>query len=744
MSDKPQELDYLSELYITLQEARESLELEKRDFEEENNLQNSSFELSTLSSKLGYLQEILQPFQRSRNFVDTIATWKTIVDNVFLYQQELQLAQEHGLVTELEISKFKREFQHNVDRVLTELPNNLELINQDDVHLEYLLNQYLVPVTEHSISFNQLKLFAHALHDLDWIVSFIVVSWNCSTKEEFKYAFKVTAHQLDLDKWQRFAVDWNWDFYGVMVELGTQQQVNNQQDLTQQKSSFLSKIIKLVLNFFKTSSHKYLSTYLKQYDNSIAKLFASFDYQPLVVTVTGTNGKGTTCNLLSHLARHVPHLLFTSPHITNYQERFKIIQTSLEQIKHMEQITTCERYASSKELCCAQLHLELVAHVLNQLLKESESYTDKLQLQVHIPRVYADSLVAQHQHYKFVHLGYFGQAVMCLHYLLYRKQVPLLIQEVGIGGKLDPTNLLDADIAILTNVTFDHQNLLGNTLESILDNKVRVARANKSFYYADPQLQLLPELKAYQKEIGFVLHHHEVECKLNNQMALEVTAYNAWYELEQLLKKKEYQSYMNSSQALQEVLPLFGRRTCCHWLIVSAILQIESQIQKVHRQFLHDENIDWQEIALRNSFVFDVAHNIASMQELADFLRQKFIPTYINPCFEIVVGMGAEKDLYGSLQVFQDLRDCHIHIADFQRGTRGVSFIQTQANLQYLQEHLQLKVNYFSRDSLLNLLLTRSEAHRIWVFCGSFYFIANLLERWNLYPQLLVELQDDF
>lgn len=712
---------------------------------------NSQFSLAQKSVaqqnvSLEEMRELLKPFQRVRNFADTPATWRTILENVAQYEEELQCARLDGRVNSEQAQDFARKLQGYLQQVHHEMRqhSNFEQLAQADADLEALLNQYLNPAQGTNMTFAQFKLLSHAVRDLDRVVALVVACLD--SQAEFVSGFELMTSYLELDKWSEFALAWNWDCDSCFGTLG--QEVKSDSYVSANyKQNCLGTLIELVCEFLNSCTNRYLPIYLQQYSQTRESLLATCEYRPLVVTVTGTNGKGTTCNLLSHWASHIPHLLFTSPHILNYQERFKFV----EYVDNSSEFSqgTQQRYASSLELCCAQLHLELVAYVINRLsLQLSKADSETLPFQVHIPTGEANVTSESNTEVSWLNLGYFGQAVMSLHYLLYRKQVPLLIQEVGIGGKLDQTNLLDADVVILTNITLDHQNFLGNTRESILDNKVHIARRGKSFYYADPQLDLLPNLQAYAAELGFVLHYLEPHNKLTNQQALVATAYQAWQEISDLLREHGYATGKQSVNSTQLPL-LFGRRTCCHWLTTASLLHNEARHQlsrnalKLDCKQVHVDNFDWLQIAYHNQLVFDVAHNCGSMQELADYLAQTFLGYEPKPNFEIVVGMGAEKDLAGSLQAFATLPNCRIHITDFQRGTRGVSLEQTQANIQKLRVQLKQEVVYFELDSWLDLVLKPSSQPRVWVFCGSFYFIANLLERWDLYPQLLVDLQEN-
>jgi dihydrofolate synthase/folylpolyglutamate synthase len=143
------------------------------------------------------------------------------------------------------------------------------------------------------------------------------------------------------------------------------------------------------------------------------------------VVVGGTNGKGSTASFLASIAQaHGERVgLFTSPHLWRYQER----------------ITINGHEVREEQLCCAFEQIEAVRG------KESLTY------------------------FEF-------NALAAL--LVFRAgEVSVSVLEVGLGGRLDATNLVDADLAILCSVGLDHCDWLGDTLESIGTEKAGIFRA---------------------------------------------------------------------------------------------------------------------------------------------------------------------------------------------------------------------------------------------------------------------------
>jgi dihydrofolate synthase/folylpolyglutamate synthase len=168
-----------------------------------------------------------------------------------------------------------------------------------------------------------------------------------------------------------------------------------------------------------------------------------------VITVGGTNGKGETCHLL-HQAFNRAGLhgaLFTSPHILSVRERF---------IKNADFIEGVELY-------------NLIEHHQGELKEKELSFFEFL-------------------FFLFLEWSLENQSSMPLDYL---------ILEVGMGGRLDAVNLLNADIAVITSIGLDHQAYLGATCEDILAEKIEITRAQKYLVSGVVDVSLRPLIHAF-------------------------------------------------------------------------------------------------------------------------------------------------------------------------------------------------------------------------------------------------------
>jgi dihydrofolate synthase/folylpolyglutamate synthase len=162
---------------------------------------------------------------------------------------------------------------------------------------------------------------------------------------------------------------------------------------------------------------------------------------PRVITIGGTNGKGSTVAFAEAAARALGWRVgcYTSPHIERYGERIRIDGEP----------------AGDAALVAAFERIEAVR---------------------------AD-----------VPLSYFETGTLAAFLLLADAGLDLALLEVGMGGRLDAVNLVDADVAVVTTVALDHQDWLGQTRAAIASEKVAIARAGRPLLVGerDPEPALL-------------------------------------------------------------------------------------------------------------------------------------------------------------------------------------------------------------------------------------------------------------
>ena len=157
---------------------------------------------------------------------------------------------------------------------------------------------------------------------------------------------------------------------------------------------------------------------------------------PFVFTVAGTNGKGTTCRTLESVLMAAGYRVgvYSSPHLVRYTERVRVQNRELPESAHT---------ASFAEIEAARGETSLT---------------------------------------------YFEYGTLSALWLFKQAQLDVVILEVGLGGRLDATNIVDADVAVVTSIALDHIDWLGPDRESIGREKAGIFRANKPAVVGEPDM----------------------------------------------------------------------------------------------------------------------------------------------------------------------------------------------------------------------------------------------------------------
>ncbi|MDZ4802015.1 MAG: folylpolyglutamate synthase/dihydrofolate synthase family protein [Bryobacteraceae bacterium] len=177
-----------------------------------------------------------------------------------------------------------------------------------------------------------------------------------------------------------------------------------------------------------------------------------------VIHVAGTNGKGSTCAMIEAAARKAGYRtgLYTSPHLVEPTERIRINGKPV----------TREAFAKAFD----------VVHAANE-------------------RLLAAGRIE-------THTTYFETVTAMGFLLMAQATVDLAIVEVGLGGRLDATNVVNPRLCVITSIDFDHEAWLGNSLEKIAAEKAGILKAGVPAVFSPQRPEALAVLEARATELG--------------------------------------------------------------------------------------------------------------------------------------------------------------------------------------------------------------------------------------------------
>lgn len=180
------------------------------------------------------------------------------------------------------------------------------------------------------------------------------------------------------------------------------------------------------------------------------------------IHVAGTNGKGSTSHLLAAVLQKAGYKtgLYTSPHLVDYGERIRI---NGQMISQEAVIRFVER------------HKTLLENIKPSFFETSFAMA----------------------------VEYFSQ-----------NKVDVAVIEVGLGGRLDSTNVITPDLCIITNIGYDHTEFLGNTLEKIASEKAGIIKHGTPVVIGETQVETVPVFteKALQESAPILFADHQPRC----------------------------------------------------------------------------------------------------------------------------------------------------------------------------------------------------------------------------------------
>lgn len=354
--------------------------------------------------------------------------------------------------------------------------------------------------------------------------------------------------------------------------------------------------------------------------------------QKKIITLAGTNGKGETTLWLSQYLNSRPHCSWISPHIERITERFVSEEGEIKEEVLRELIQRCHQMAQKKKI--------------------SLSF------------------------YEFLFFVFCTWAT--------ERKVEILLLEVGLGGRLDAVNVLDADYLLLPSISRDHQEFLGNRYDQILAEKLALLR-KKTTLISYVHLQYLRELVA--------IHVSSAGC--------------LWVDLE---KEKKFRSFEFSARNQLLAYAAF-KLLQGHSLEIKGWRPSERSLE--HRGEVWQNNGEW---------VFFGSHNPDGLRKLIQFLHSGNY-TFGRPPFDAVIiafSQRSEKDLKAMLKMVHEARLGKIIVTTFKHPkAASISLMKNLAREEGLSfvEDIGSLVQGKNKQSIL--------------VTGSYYFLGDFKQRFS-------------
>lgn len=375
-----------------------------------------------------------------------------------------------------------------------------------------------------------------------------------------------------------------------------------------------------------------------------------------VIHIAGTNGKGSTSAFLENIFFYSGHNVgkFTSPHILKYNER----------------IISNKKMISDEKI---QKYYEVVKKILSEL-----------KLKINFFEITT-----------FVALLFFEE-----------ENLEFIILETGLGGRLDATNVVNSVISVITNVSFDHTAILGNTLKEIAFEKAGIIKNGEICIFSQNLSELENEInKKTKKSINVLKKYKNIDIELDKKNFTTTIK----FEDDKKIKKFE--------------LPLFGKFQGNNFLLSYEIAKRFGISDKdIQNGINHLKLFGRFEIFSKNPFVIlDVAHNEDSMKVLFEnlsFLYKKNEVIFIT-------SMLKTKDFVPIFEKIQEFSD-KIFITSLKDVTYGMSSYEIKKEIEKFENKEKFFEKIVFEDDILAAYkkAKKLEKYKAIVICGSFYEIA--------------------
>ena len=384
--------------------------------------------------------------------------------------------------------------------------------------------------------------------------------------------------------------------------------------------------------------------------SEVAKRLGIEKPAPRIITVAGTNGKGSTVAFIEAIARAAGWKVgaFTSPHILDYNERIRIDGIN---VGDAPLIMAFEKIEAAR-------------------------------IQAEIP------------------LTFFEFSTLAALLIFAEYDLDLVILEVGLGGRLDATNIIDPDVAVITTVDLDHQDYLGTDRESIGFEKAGIIRAWKPVIFGEKDPPSSALRRAYELGATAIRGHSDYLIeKQENSWRWREPGYEIQLPMPSLAAPVQIENAATAIAALRALSDEINDAA-----IIEGVrnARVPGRLQK---------------ISVEPDIVLDVAHNPQAAKQLSQWLLEHPKTTYA------VFAALADKDIEAIISLLQP-QIKHWFLAGIDdAGPRNLTAAQLETRVKDQITEPVLSCHGNIAQAMQAALQRATADERVLVF-GSFHTVA--------------------
>lgn len=379
------------------------------------------------------------------------------------------------------------------------------------------------------------------------------------------------------------------------------------------------------------------------------------------IHIAGTNGKGSVSHMLAAIFQTAGYKtgLYTSPHLKDFRERIKV----------------------NGELCEKEFVVDFTEMI-------------KPQIEILEPSFFEITVA------------------MAFEYFALQK-VDIAIIETGLGGRLDSTNIILPEISVITNIGYDHMNILGNTLEKIAYEKAGIIKPNTPVVIGEILNETKPVFLENANEKHAPLFFAQENFYVDN---FSYTDYQLKTEVFDIRKNENHVYYLDlpgiyQTKNIITVLESVHQLQLKGWNIkpehtVTALKKVK-QLTGLHGR--------WEKIRDHPTVIIDVGHNIDGIRQLMEQIE-----LVIYKHLHLIIGFVKDKDVSNILSLLPKNARYYFTKAQLPRALNENELMKKGA-----QHHLIGK-SYADVNIALQEALTYAEKGDLILICGSVFLAGEV------------------
>lgn len=380
------------------------------------------------------------------------------------------------------------------------------------------------------------------------------------------------------------------------------------------------------------------------------------------IHIAGTNGKGSTSHMLAAILQRAGYKtgLYTSPHIKDFGERIRINGQMIDQ------------------------------QFVIDFTERTKELAGKIQP------------------------SFFEMTVAMAFEYFAKEKVDIAVIETGLGGRLDSTNIIHPELSVITNIGYDHMNILGNTLPEIASQKAGIIKKNTPVVIGE----LLPETMPV-----FIKEANEKEANVHFAQSRFVVEY-----LEptgNLLFVHVKDKHNNTVEKLRlDLNGIYQSKNICTLLMSVEILRKQGyhlSEETIHKALENVKGLTglrgrWDILQTHPAVIQDVAHNTDGISQVLQQLKHNYPQSNIH----FVLGFVKDKDVEHVLELFPANANYYFSNAHIPRA-------MPFEELKTIGERKGLKGDgYDNVNDAIAAAKANAGENDVVMICGSFFIIAEI------------------